>query len=60
MRQIVVGTQISIDGVMQAPGGPREDPTRGFTFGGWVMPYFDAVVGEEIDRVFNDKFDLLR
>jgi len=48
-----------MDGVMQAPGGPWEDPTKGFTFGGWVMPYFDPVFGEEIDRVFNEKFDLL-
>jgi len=59
MRKIVVGAQVSMDGIMQAPGGPWEDPTRGFTFGGWVMPYFDAVFGEEIDRVFTEKFDLL-
>src|SRR6266480_1912493 len=59
MRKIVVGAQMSMDGVMQAPGGPWEDPTKGFTFGGWVMPYFDAVFGEEIDRVFKEKFDLL-
>jgi dihydrofolate reductase len=59
MRKIIVGAQVSMDGVMQAPGGPWEDPTKGFTFGGWVMPYFDAVFGEEIDRVFEDKFDLL-
>ena len=36
---------------MQAPGGPWEDPTKGFKFGGWAMPYFDQVGGEEIDRV---------
>ena len=59
MRKIIVGAQVSMDGVMQAPGGPWEDPTRGFKFGGWVMPYFDPVFGEEIDRVFKDKFDLL-
>ena len=59
MRKIVVGAQVSMDGIMQAPGGPWEDPTRGFTFGGWVMPYFDPVFGEEIDRVFKEKFDLL-
>lgn len=59
MRKLVVGAQVSIDGVMQAPGGPWENPTNGFTFGGWVMPYFDAVFGEEIDRVFAGKFDLL-
>src|SRR6476661_7551059 len=59
MRKIVVGAQVSIDGVMQAPGGPTEDPTKGFKFGGWAMPYFDQAGGEEIDRVFKEKFDLL-
>src|ERR1051326_4004280 len=59
MRKIIVGAQVSIDGVMQAPGGPTEDPTRGFKFGGWAMPYFSPEFGEEIDRVFKQKFDLL-
>jgi dihydrofolate reductase len=59
MRKIIVGAQVSIDGVMQAPGGPTEDPTRGFKFGGWAMPYFDREFGEEIDRLFQEKFDLL-
>jgi dihydrofolate reductase len=58
MRKIVVGAMVSLDGVMQAPGGPSEDPTQGFKFGGWVMPYFDQEFGEELDRVFKD-FDLL-
>src|SRR5678816_1460263 len=59
MRKIIVGAMVSLDGVMQAPGGPTEDPTKGFRFGGWVMPYFDDVFGEELDRVFAQKFDLL-
>src|SRR5262247_1574165 len=59
MRKVIVGAQVSMDGVMQAPGGPSEDPTRGFKFGGWVMPYFDQVFGEEVDRMFKEKFDLL-
>jgi dihydrofolate reductase len=59
MRKIIVGAQVSMDGIMQAPGAPREDPTKGFRFGGWAMPYFDQVFGEEIDRVFQDKCDLL-
>src|ERR1051325_7332135 len=59
MRKIIVGAQVSMDGVMQAPGGPWEDPTKGFKFGGWVPPYFDPVFGEEIGRVFGEKFDLL-
>jgi len=58
MRKIIVGAQVSIDGVMQAPGAPWEDPTKGFKFGGWVMPYFDEVFGEEIDHVL-EKCDLL-
>ena len=59
MRKIIVGAQVSMDGIMQAPGGPTEDPTKGFRFGGWVMPYFDQEFGEEIDRLFSEKFDLL-
>src|SRR6266542_1317881 len=59
MRKIIVGTQVSVDGVMQAPGGRTEDPTKGFKFGGWVMPYFDQEFGEELDRLFSEKFDLL-
>jgi dihydrofolate reductase len=44
---------------MQAPGGPTEDPTKGFKFGGWMTPYFDEVFGEEVDRLFSNEFDLL-
>ena len=58
MRKIIVGAQVSIDGVMQAPGGPTEDPTKGFKFGGWAMPYFDRAFAREIDHVFQN-FDLL-
>src|SRR2546423_8178130 len=59
MRKIIVGAQVSIDGVMQAPGGPTEDPTNGFKFGGWAMAYFSKEGREEIDRLFKEKFDLL-
>jgi dihydrofolate reductase len=59
MRKIIVGAMVSMEGVMQAPGGPTEDPTNGFKFGGWVMPYFNQEFGEEIDRLFKEKFDLL-
>jgi dihydrofolate reductase len=59
MRKIIVGGQVSMDGVMQAPGGPTEDPTNGFKFGGWAMAYFDPEFGDEIRRVFQEKFDLL-
>jgi len=59
MRKIIVGAFVSLDGVMQAPGGPTEDPTKGFTHGGWVTPFFDQEFGEEVDRMFKEKFDLL-
>ena len=58
MRKIIVGAQVSLDGVMQSPGGQTEDPTKGFKFGGWAMPYFDEVGGEEILGMFKN-FDLL-
>src|SRR4029453_10768894 len=57
-RKIIGGAQVSMDGVMQAPRGPTEDPTKGFKFGGWAMPYFDNAFAEEIDHVFRN-FDLL-
>ncbi|MFI5168396.1 MAG: dihydrofolate reductase family protein [Thermoanaerobaculales bacterium] len=59
MRKIIVGAQVSIDGVMQAGGGPTEDPTKGFNFGGWVMPYRCREGGEALGRLFEEKFDLL-
>ena len=58
MRKVIVCAQVSMDGVMQAPGAPTEDPTKGFKFGGWAMPYFNQEFGEEIDCVFKN-FDLL-
>ena len=48
MRKIIVLSFITIDGVMQAPGGPEEDTSRVFKYGGWVAPYFDAVGGKVI------------
>jgi dihydrofolate reductase len=54
MRKIIVGAMVSMDGVMQAPGGSTEDPTQGFKFGGWVMPHFDEVGGEELDLLFKN------
>ena len=59
MRRVIVGAMVSMDGVMQAPGGPTEDPTKGFKFGGWVMPYFCQEFGEEVDRLFKEEFELL-
>src|SRR5262245_3029011 len=61
MRKVIVGAMVSMDGVMQAPGGPEEDPTGGFKFGGWVAPLGEAdpVFGEEIGKLFSEPFDLL-
>jgi len=61
MRKLITGAFVSLDGVMQAPGGPDEDPTGGFRFGGWVVPYADndAVFGEEIGALFGQPYELL-
>lgn len=59
MRKIVVGAFVSLDGVMQAPGGPEEDPTGGFKHGGWVAPYWDDVIGAAMAETFSVSFDLL-
>ncbi|HLW92025.1 MAG TPA: dihydrofolate reductase family protein [Roseiarcus sp.] len=59
MRRIVVATFLSLDGVMQAPGGPQEDPTGGFKFGGWTAPYFDEALGASLGEIFGRPFDLL-
>jgi dihydrofolate reductase len=59
MRKIVVAAFVSVDGVMQAPGGPHEDPTGGFGFGGWLPPHFDEVTGAALSELFAAPFDLL-
>jgi dihydrofolate reductase len=59
MRRIVSSTFVSLDGVMQAPGGPDEDPTGGFTLGGWTAPYFDEALGAAMSEIFGRPFDLL-
>jgi hypothetical protein len=48
MREIVILTFVSLDGVMQAPGGKGEDPSGGFDLEGWTVPYFDEVGGNEM------------
>src|SRR5512135_3034124 len=59
MRKLIVLEQISIDGVIQAPGGPGEDPSGGFAYGGWIAPYSDDVLGRAVNKRMNMPFDLL-
>jgi dihydrofolate reductase len=59
MRKIVVFMMISLDGVMQAPGGPEEDTSGGFKYGGWTAPYSDEAMGDIISKELSVPFDLL-
>jgi dihydrofolate reductase len=59
MRKINVLTFITLDGIMQAPGGPEEDPTSGFRYGGWTVPYFDEFLGQTMGEQMSKPFDLL-
>ncbi len=59
MRSIRILEHISIDGVIQAPGGPTEDDDGGFKHGGWIMPLSDPAIGQAINAAHGDHFDLL-
>ena len=60
MRKIVANTFITVDGVMQAPGGPEEDPTSGFDYGGWSVNYWDEMMAKVLmDGLLAKPFDLL-
>jgi dihydrofolate reductase len=59
MRKLVVLEHISLDGVIQAPGGPDEDTASGFAYGGWIAPYSDPILGTALRRHMNKPFDLL-
>ena len=59
MRKVIVSAFVSLDGVMQAPGGPEEDTSGGFKFGGWTFPHADPITGGAIGELFSKPFDLL-
>ena len=59
MRRIIVITMITLDGVMQAPGGPEEDPSGGFRFGGWTFPHWDESMSVPFGKVIEADYDLL-
>lgn len=59
MRKLNVLTFVTLDGVMQAPGGPGEDPSGGFQYGGWSVGYFDEVIGTSMGEQMGHPFDLL-
>jgi dihydrofolate reductase len=59
VRKLVAVTQMTLDGVMQAPGGPEEDPTGGFEIGGWSFGYFDDVLGQQLGEAMAKPFDIV-
>jgi dihydrofolate reductase len=59
MRKLVVTTFLTLDGVMQAPGGPGEDPSGGFSYEGWLVPFFDEAMVEQVTEWFTGAQDFL-
>ncbi|MDQ3985919.1 MAG: dihydrofolate reductase family protein [Actinomycetota bacterium] len=59
MRKLIVNTFLTLDGVMQAPGGPEEDPTGGFDHGGWSVNYWDEQMGQIMGEYMSRPFDLV-
>lgn len=59
MRKIIALEFVSLDGVMQAPGGPQEDTSGGFKYGGWTAPYFDETTGKIMAEQMKGEYDLL-
>jgi len=59
LRKIIAITQLTLDGVMQSPGGPEEDPSNGFTSGGWAMPFGDDALHQVLDETVAGEFDML-
>jgi dihydrofolate reductase len=59
MRKLIVAEHISLDGIIQSPGAPKEDPSGDFRLGGWTVPYTDEVIGEAMQDLFSQPFELL-
>lgn len=59
MRKIIVLSFITLDGIMQAPGGPKEDTSGSFKYGGWTVPYFDDFLGKVMGEQMSRPFELL-
>lgn len=59
MRKLIIAEHISLDGVIQAPGGPDEDISGGFRFGGWSVPYADDTIGQAVQELMEESFELL-
>jgi dihydrofolate reductase len=59
MRKLIVAAFISLDGVMQSPGGPKEDPSGAFRLGGWIVPYADEAIDQAVQDLFSQPFELL-
>ena len=59
MRKLIVAEQISLDGVIQSPGAPKEDPSGDFRLGGWIVPYADDVIGQALQDLCSQPFELL-
>ncbi len=59
MRKIIAITQVTLDGIMQSPGGPEEDPSGGFTQGGWSMPFRDEAGREALGEIMSGEFEML-
>jgi dihydrofolate reductase len=59
MRKLIVNTFLTLDGVMQAPGGPEEDDSAGFALGGWSVNYWDEQMGQIMGEVMSTPFDLV-
>jgi dihydrofolate reductase len=59
MRKLIVAEHISLDGIIQAPGGPKEDSSGDFRLGGWTVPYADKVIGQAVQDLLSQPFELL-